>query len=423
MAAPIEIVILGGNLGGVGTAHYLLRHTIPQLKRLDPTKSYHITLVTPNTSLFFKIASPRALINSTLIPEAKIIRPLAEGFKKYSAEQFEIVHGIATSLDLANRSLSIASSPAGSATEDNSSEKRNLHYDSLIISTGTTSASALWTLHNDETLTTKALHSMHELLPKATSILVAGGGPVGIETSGEIASEYPNAKITLLSGASRLLPKQKAALSARAQAYLEHQAHVEVIHDIRVVGSKTTAEGATVVELSDGKEKTVDIYIDATGGVPNSEFLPKEWLDESKRVITKDAYFRVRGKSAEDEDTKGVYAVGDIVAGSANTLMEMDAMVPVACSSLAVDTIGAKAAPNTGFLSGLLSKFFGDRNAAPVQKEFKPMKDTILVPIGRDGGVGLVMGWSAPSWLIRVIKGKSFLLDFVEPLLSGEKWK
>ncbi|KAI9640370.1 hypothetical protein NHQ30_011115 [Ciborinia camelliae] len=419
MAAPIEIVILGGNIGGVGAAHYLLRHTIPQLKRVDAQKSCHITLVTPNTSLFFKIASPRALINSTLIPEPKIIRPLAEGFGKYNATQFEIVQGIATSIDLAHRFVTVGSPTTPTEGDASASTEKKLHYDSLVIATGTTSASALWTLHHDESLTTKALHSMHAQLPTAQRILVAGGGPVGIETSGEIASAFPTAKITLLSGGARLLPKHTVTLATHAQAYLERKARVEVLHHVRVVGSKKTADGATVVELSDGQEKTVDLYIDATGGVPNTGFLPRAWLDESKRVMT-DAYFRVRGKRAGDEEARRVYVIGDVVAGSANTLMECDAQIPVACSALAVDAAGGKAAPKT---EGFWGKFFGDQNPGPTLKEFKPMKDTIIVPVGRNGGVGMLFGFTMPSWFVKFAKGNKFLVELVDPMMSGEKWK
>lgn len=348
------------------------------------------------------------------------MRPLAEGFKKYDASQIEIVQGIATSIDLVTRSVTVG--PVTSTTDGDASTAigKQLEYDALIISTGTTSASALWTLHNHETITTQSLHSMHELLPKSKTILIAGGGPVGIETSGEIASEHPTAKITLLSGGTRLLPKYKAALAIRAQNYLEQKARVEVLHNIRVVGSKKSVEGSTIVELSDGTEKTVDLYIDATGGVPNTQFLPQEWLDESKRVITADAYFRVRGKSAGDEEARAVYVVGDVVAGSANTLMESDAQIPVACATLAVDALGGKAAPKAG---GWWSRIFGEKNVGPTLKDFKPMKDTIILPIGRHGGVGLLFGFGMPSWFVKFAKGNTFLVELVEPMLSGEKWK
>jgi len=419
MSAPYEIVILGGNFGGVNLVHLLLKKTIPSLQKLDKSKTFHITLVTPNKDLFFKIGSPRALINDTLIPESKIIRPLSEGFSKYKPEQLTLSQALATSHDASKRTVTIK--PVGSdATQE-------LHYDSLFISTGTTSASPLWTYQADPSLTSAALKSMHAILPTVKTVLIAGGGAVGIETAGEIASAYPKVKITLLSGGEKLLPRNGAAIGSRAEAYLKDHAHVEVIHNLRV-SSNDTSKSPNVVTLSDGSTKTTDLYIDATGGKANTEFLKPDWLDETKRVLTRDAYFRVKGNGSDD--VEGVYVVGDVTSGSANTAMELDAMIATANSAFAVDfarkVIGVSAEPpkNTGLLGSLLGLFFGGKkDATPALVEFKPMKDTIMVPIGTAGGVGLIMGWKAPSFMVKQVKGKKFLLDLVDPMLSGDKYK
>lgn len=418
MAVPHEILIIGGNIGGVSAAHYLLRKTIPELERVDDTKAFHVTLVTPNTHLLYKIAAPRALINPTLIPESEILKPLSEAFEKYDASRLLLVQGIATAIDPAERSVTVSSALAKPVTDAPAPQK--IHYDSLIIATGTTSSSALWSLHPDQSLTTEALHLMHKVLPTIKTVLVAGGGPVGVETAGEIASAYPECQITLLSGSARVLPKLKPAISARAQAYLEKTSHVEVIHDVRVVDSKSAEKKSTIVTLTDGSTKTVDLYIDATGGVPNSQFLPTSWLDESGRVITADDFFRVRGSTTSSGDAKGVYVLGDIVAGSANTLIELDFMVPVVGSSLAVDIVGG--APKPTFLQGLWYMVFRQVNTLPIQKEFKPLKNTMLVSIGTGGGVGWIMGWGVPSWFVALMKCKSFLLDLFPPIVSGKKW-
>ncbi|QSZ34568.1 hypothetical protein DSL72_006162 [Monilinia vaccinii-corymbosi] len=419
---PHEVVILGGNFGGVNAVHHLLRQTLPQLQRLDQSKSYHITLVTPNTSFFFKIASPRALINATLIPREKVFRPLSEAFSNYGSSQFELVQGVASALDPAQRAVTVSIGGDEGKTQQ-------LHYDSLIISTGTTSKSPLWTLHNDQSLTEKALESLHAALPNAKTVLIAGGGAAGVETAGEIASNFPNCKVTLLSGAGRVLSRVKQATSARAQDYLENIMHVEVIHDVRVESTNPAQPGTSpaTLKLSDGSSREVDIYIDATGGTPNNEFLSKSWLDETGRVITSDAYFRVKGNGSDD--VKGVYVLGDIVAGSSNSALELDAMVTTLCSSLAVDIAGGldvkkPEEPAPGLLGSALKLIFGSSgNGYPVQREFKPMKETIFVPIGSGGGVGQVFGWRVPSLLVKVGKGKSFLTELVGPIISGEKWK
>ena len=65
---------------------------------------------------------------------------------------------------------------------------------------------------------------------------------------------------------------------------------------------------------------------------------------------------------------------------------------------------------------------FSKGNDLPVQKEFKPMTATLMVPIGREGGVGQILGWQAPSFLVKLVKGNSYLLPMFEPILSGSKW-
>ncbi|KAK3313154.1 hypothetical protein B0H66DRAFT_387393 [Apodospora peruviana] len=392
-----EIVVLGGNFGGLSATHYLLRHTIPALQKLDKDQTYHVTLVTPNTDFLFKPATPRILIAPELLPESKIWRPLSDGLKRYSADQVTLVQGIATDLDPAKRAITVSLKP--------SRGEQTLSYDTVVIATGTTSASPAYTLHDNQSLTTETFKSVKAALADgAKTVLIAGGGAVGVETAGEVASAYPSAEVTLLSGADRLLKRTEARVGTRAQDYLQRHLGVKVVHNIRVTGLKGDGPSKTAT-LSDETTRTVDVYIDATGGTPNSKFLPKEWLDESGRVIKKDAYFRVKGGG--EDDAQGAYIIGDIVAGSNNTIFELDANVPTACSAIGVD-IAAK---------------IGQEGKAPPLKEFKPMKNTIIVPVGPSGGVGLLLGWCAPSFFVKFVKCKTFLTEMIDGIVSGDKWK
>lgn len=401
MAVPShEIIILGGNMGGVGVAHFLLRNTLPALQRISTKKSFAITLVSPNTHYYFKLGVPRAAISPDLIPENKVMRPLSEGFAQYPQGSFKHIQAIAVAHDPEKRMVTV--SPSGANTTEHF-----LHYDSLFIATGTSSASRIWTLGRDQSLTSEALDTLHTQLPDAKTVLIAGAGPVGCETAGEIAAAYPACKITLLSGGPRLLVRFQEKTGQRAQKYFAKHTNVEIIHNVRVTSTETE-EAATVVSFSDGSVRKVDLYIPATGGTPNSEFLLPEWLDSTGRVVTRDKHFRVQGKGSEDTTTEGVYVVGDIVSGSRNTAIELDAMVPVVCSSFEVDAakiLGAK----------------GREMSA--QKEYKPLQDTVIIPIGRDGGVGSVMGWQVPSWFIWLVKGRKFLMEKVDGYLFGSQWK
>lgn len=395
-----EIVILGGNFGGVGSAHYLLRHTIPALKKLDKSRTYHITLVTPNKDWFFKPATPRVLVAPTLLPEEKIWRPLADVFKQYPADQISIAQGVATNLDSGNKTVTVKLTTS-------ESEQKTIRYGSVIIATGTT-GNAAFTLHEDQSLTSKTYKSVQAALQTAKTVLIAGGGAAGIETVGEIAIAFPEIEITLVSSAPKLLDRVgNPKLSTQAEAYLKNHLRVRVINNLKVTATGGGGDGPTTVTLSDGSTHTVDLYIDCTGAKPNSQFLPKSWLDVRGRVIKKDAYFRARGSSDSANDAKDVYIVGDIVAGSENNIWDIEANVPVVGTAIGND-IAAKV---------------GKAGRAPAQKEFKPIKRVMMVTIGPTGGVGQVLGWTVPSWFVKITKAKSYLIDLLDVYAMGDKWK
>ncbi|ORX92934.1 hypothetical protein BCR34DRAFT_608690 [Clohesyomyces aquaticus] len=389
-----EIVVLGGNCAGINLVHHLLRQIIPKLSEISSSAgvSYHVTLVTPNTYFLFKVAAPGALINASLIPSSKIFKSIPEAFQQYGPGESRVsfLRGKAVGLDPAAREVAVEIVGGGS---------QKLKFDSLFICTGTTSASALWTLHDD-----------HE------TVLIAGGGPVGVETAGEIVVQYPEIKITLVAGGD-VLDKLKPGAGVKAKKFLD-DAGVEVLTNVRVMGS-TASELVAKIELSDSSSKTVDLFIDARGmSKINSEFLPKNWLDESGRVTAKDAYFRVKGDGKDN--VSGIYVLGDIVSGSTNTALELDAMVPVAASSFAVD-IAAELGETTVSSGGSLSWIPGFGSNALAQKEFKPMQDTVVISFGPSGGVGLAMGFSMPSFLVKKAKAERFLVELVEPTMSGAK--
>ena len=139
------------------------------------------------------------------------MRPLSDGFSTYASSQFTLIRAVATSLDPSQRTVSIT--PNGKER----TEAQQLHYDSLIISTGTTSASPLWTLHHDQSLTSAALKSMYEILPTVKTILIAGGGPVGVETAAKLPPNIHHARSHYYPAApdSSSALSQKQALAPR----------------------------------------------------------------------------------------------------------------------------------------------------------------------------------------------------------------
>ncbi|PVH96752.1 FAD/NAD(P)-binding domain-containing protein [Periconia macrospinosa] len=416
-----KIVVAGGNMGGVQISHYLLRKTIPSLHTLDPNTDYHLTLISPNTHFFFKIASPRALINATLIPTDKIFKPLAAAFQQYGA-RFNHVQGKAVDMDVDTQEV-LTSSSTGSYIR--------IKYDSLVIATGASTTSPLWSMNTTHEHTIAALRTLHSELPQAKTIVIAGGGPVGIETAGEVASAYPDAKVTLIGGkGGLLLPREKARLGMKAEDMLESLG-VDVKLGLKLADANASST-TRPIPLSNGTSLSPSVFINATGPrTYNTSWLPPQWLNDDGQVLVSDAYFRVRSTSPS---TNNVYVIGDAAAGYRRTAIELDAMVPTASSSIAIDIIAQRGLKVMKARSSSLSSsssFTKDlvKSVIPSKKinvgeqiEFKPVKDTIVVSIGPKGGVGMMNGWALPNLMVKKGKAERFLLELVEPLVDGSKF-
>jgi len=177
-----QIVILGGSYAAVSTAHRILKQSSKNL-------SFKITMVTPNTHLYWNIAAPRGIIPGEFDDE-KLFRSIEAGFKLYAPTQFEFILGTAESLNADSKTIGI-SSPHGA--------DRSLAYDYLILATGsrTRDGSPFKALHSTEA-TQKALREFQAQVTKAKNIVVAGGGVTGVEVVGELAFAYGHEKDIIL---------------------------------------------------------------------------------------------------------------------------------------------------------------------------------------------------------------------------------
>lgn len=379
-----EIVILGSHFSGLGTAHCLLRDIIPTISQQIPSITCHVTIVAPHTEFFYNVTGPRYLIGKDIIPTNKVFFPIGEVLKQYGLDRFATVQGKATTVDPETKVVSVALQ--GGGTQD-------IQYQSLVIATGTSSNSNLWQINDHQDVTKNLYVSVQATLPTAKRILIAGGGPVGVETAGEIAANYPKAEVTLLSGNNRLLLHLSPGNSSSAEGKLKALG-VQIVHKIRAITASNNADRTSTVVLNDGSIRIVDLYIDATGGKPNTSFLPPTWLDSKGYVIVDNKTLRTK--------TPGVYAAGDVANCSNGSLIyALASIVPMATS------IGT----DIGAIAGQKALF--------TQKIFSPMKGTQIVPTGPRTGVGQVMGWWIPGWLVWLIKARTFFLERAEPSWRG----
>jgi len=394
MTSIHEVLVIGGATSGVGVAHTLLKKTLPLAKAKNTSTTYHVTMLSTTPDFFWNIASPRSLINDTLIPNNKIFASIPESFKKYG-EQFTFVHGAARSIDLEGKTVSIQNYTGDNNTPTTVS---SLRYDSLTIASGTRTNDPVWRPGNGSKATQLARFDLYrKTLPTAQTIILGGNGPVGVETAGEIGFEYKNRDITLISSSDRVLPGLTPAVGKFAEKILG-ELQVKLLHNTKVtshevIESSISSEGnstRTKVTLSTGEILECDIYIDCTGNKPNSDFIPSQLLDSDGYIVA-DSNLRTT--------VKDVYAVGDIVSNTKRTAIEAGRMIPVVAGNVLFDLTAGKSGKDT---------------------KYEPMtKEMMVVPIGRKRGAGSLFGFNMFSFMVWFIKGRTYFVEMFEKQVSG----
>jgi NADPH-dependent 2,4-dienoyl-CoA reductase/sulfur reductase-like enzyme len=79
---------------------------------------------------------------------------------------------------------------------------------------------------------------------------------------------------------------------------------VDVRLETKVISQTKLRDGRTELTLSDGTSLAVDLYVPTFGVVPNSSYIPSQYLTSSG-FVTVDDCLRIKG-------TKDIWAAGDI---------------------------------------------------------------------------------------------------------------
>lgn len=376
-----NIVIIGASFGGIPVAHELLKNVFPAL---GGEQAYKVILISPSSDFFWKIGSPRALINPAALPLEKVLLPIADGFKSYKSEQYEFLQAYVNSIDPSSKTVT-------------TSTQATIHYDSLVIASGTKFATPIWSVTDGTEALTRSIKEIQSRLPEARSVVVVGGGAAGTETAGELGDTYGGKKeITFLTGSTQPLSRLKNAnVGKDAQARLEKMG-IKVVNGVRVNSSTKTASGQTSLVLDNGETMTVDVYIEATGDKPNSGFVPPTWLNEKGYVLTDGQTLRLSVPGVT-----GVYCIGSVASYSDGHVLDTKFSIPAIVESIKLDLQGQEPGPRT-------------------KKIYKKIQsDMQFVPIGKTQGVGVVFGYKIPSFMVKMAKSKDFMIGNAPKLVQG----
>ena len=385
-----NIVILGGSFAGVSIAHGVLK-SLPQMRK-DGKKDFKVIMISNSTHFWYTPGAPRAMFKPYPKDLMDSFIPISKGFSKYPSSDFEFVFGEITQLNTDTKDVTYQSK---TSDDEVSGTTANVHYDTLVIATGSKGPDPLFSYHGSHQPTLNAYIEMHKKIPSAKSVIVIGGGTAGVETAGELGDMFGKKSsqpkdISIYSGQGHLLSGlANPKTGARAESVLQDMG-VKVINNARSVSTTKLPSGQTQIKFDNGDTKTVDVLIVATGRRPYAPYLPSSFKLNKEGRIESDGYFLATG-------LQSVYAAGDMSGLGQGGLVFANFAHPILIGNI---------------IAGLSGKGPG--------KEYKPMtKDTQLIPLGPNDGVGVLFGWRLPALMVKMLKSKNYMFPKAMETVMG----
>jgi NADH dehydrogenase FAD-containing subunit len=274
------------------------------------------------------------------------------------------------------------------------STTRTLPYQQLVLATGARSPSpeTPWKAPGTYEETLASLHDTATKVANAQHIVVGGAGSTGIEVAGELGYEYGRTReIVLLCSGDKVAG---GATIADAAASELKRLNVTIKYGARVQEARPApgGDGKTEVVLASGEILTTDLYLPTTGLIPNTEFIPAQYLAEGDvaRPVEVDEYLQVPG-------TEGVWACGDIVSKPRASFFHTQKQAVYVAKNVEAVLAGLK----------------------PTVAKGPPM-DVFACAVGRERGVGRINGSiKMPSFMVWAAKGRTLALPMVKSYIDG----
>lgn len=371
---PETILIIGAGYAGIGLAHKLLKDTRPKVPGLK------VVLVSPSTHHLWNIAVVRGIVPGRLADD-KLFQPIEPGFKKYPVDSFEFVLGTATHVSPDKRVVRVQTSQ----------ETLELEYTHLVVATGSSYPSRIpFTSIGTYQETLDALHDWQRRVETASSIVIAGAGPTGIETAAELACVYGQMKnIIVIVPSSDPLPGLIPDVGKTAANDLE-KLNVKIRRHTRVTNIEQTDSQLTIF-LSDGSTLQADVYLPLFGMKANSSFLPTILLDDSGNLKL-DTSLRVTG-------FENIWAAGDVGNLEPKQLIYAERQALHLAMNLDAVLTGA------------------NERVSDLKPTVMPQ---LFVTIGQKKGTGQYNRFRVPGFIVSTVKGKTLFTEKAPGLVAGK---
>ncbi|KAF7623714.1 putative amid-like NADH oxidoreductase [Aspergillus flavus] len=296
MASTLRnIIVVGGSYVGKTTAQELAQ-VVPNTHR--------VLLIEPHSHFHHLFTFPRFAI----VPgqEHKAFIPYTGIFPSTSSlTQHAVVQA---------RALSVL--PQHVKLDREWQGSRQIPFDYLVVATGTRLVQPAGMRHDDKLSSVAYLQNHQNDVKKAKSILIAGGGAVGVQMATDLKEFYPEKEITVVQSRPQLMSGFHEGLHELVKERFD-ELGIKFVTGARVkipVEGYPTEGGAFNVELTNGTQLSTEFVICATGQTPNNGLISELTPSTSESLINPDnGFIRIRPTMQFlDPKYSNLFAVGDI---------------------------------------------------------------------------------------------------------------
>ena len=191
-------------------------------------------------------------------------------------------------------------------------------FDFVVIATGTRLSKPAAMEHDDKAPSVEYLQKHQEGVKRSQSILIVGGGAVGVQMATDLKEFYPEKEITVVQSRPQVMPSFHPQLHELIKRRFD-ELGIKLITGARVTvpPGGFPNDGSTFdVQLTNGTTESTEFVILATGQTPNNQLVAN--LEPSKPdglsvINPENGYIRIRPTMQFlDERYSNMFAVGDI---------------------------------------------------------------------------------------------------------------
>ncbi|KAF5022519.1 hypothetical protein F66182_5421 [Fusarium sp. NRRL 66182] len=296
-----NVIVIGGSYVGLCA--------VKELASLLPV-THRVLLIEPHSHIHHLFAFPRYVIvpdheHKAFIPYTGFLSSLP------NAANHSIVKARAVSLQK-NR-----------VTLDRPWQGSNeIPFEYAVVTTGTR-LQAPFNMNDDEKRpSVEYLKTYQQGIKNAKSIVIVGGGAVGVQMATDLGEVYPEKKVTLVHSRDRIMQLYHEKLDEIVRERLE-ELGVNVITGTRAVVPPQgfPNDGSSFeLELKDGRKIPTDFVVTATGQTPNNQFMKDLQPTPGHEILNQANGFVKVGPTLQfaDPGYSNLYACGDIADSKAH---------------------------------------------------------------------------------------------------------